>query len=74
MQSRESHPGSVLLVRLVIKTQYIILHHLMQDALYCYSLTSRALPYLFLLPETAQLFRNYSLCFEVPIIPEIIPA
>ena len=28
---------------------------------------------IFLFPETSQLFRNYSLCFEVPIIPEIIP-
>ena len=28
---------------------------------------------LFLFPEILQIFWNYSLCFEVPIIPEIIP-
>ena len=49
-----------------------------QSELSCYLLTScdscPTLNLLFLFPEIPQIFWNYSLCFKVPIIPEIIPA
>ena len=60
-QSPESDTFFVFLVRLIIDHFYHLLNY----------------DHILLFLENAQLFWNYSLCFdsiEVPIIPEIIPA